>query len=55
MKLRSLIQLVKLTNYFCRVKPIIKAKISGKLVTSGIRDVATTSVRENLSEEVDYE
>ena len=27
-----------------KLKPIIKAQISGKLVTNGIRDVATASV-----------
>ena len=39
-----------------KLKPIIKAQISGKFVTSGITDVVTASVHsENLGEEVDYD
>ena len=40
-----------------KLKPIIKAQISGKLVNSGISDVAIASVHsgENLSEEDDYD
>ena len=39
-----------------KLKPIIKAKISGKLVTSGKSDVATASVHSKKPvEEVDYD
>ena len=40
-----------------KLKPIIKAQTSGKLVTSGISDVATASVysKKKTSEEVDYD
>ena len=50
LKWRQLKQSAKLARndlflvHAVKVKPIIKAQISGKLVTSGISDVATTSV-----------
>ena len=36
-------------SHTVKLKPIIKAQISGKLVTSGISDVATASVHSEKS------
>ena len=39
-----------------KVQPIIKAQISGRMISSGISDSNRFSIlRENPSEEVDYE
>ena len=47
----------ELTSQTVELKPIIKAQISGNLVTSGISDVASdrySKLRENPYEEDDY-